>query len=119
MSPCILVTGAQGKVGHALMRQAPGHLRVSGLGSAELDICDPLAVEQCIARLQPRLIINAAAYTAVDKAESDTAQAYAVNAEGVANLAAVRHAMAPASCIFPPTMCSPATVRSLTAKMPR
>jgi dTDP-4-dehydrorhamnose reductase len=93
MSACILVTGAQGQVGHALMGQAPEHLQVTGLGSAELDIRDPLAVEQCIARLQPRLIINAAAYTAVDKAESDAAQAYAVNAEGVANLArsAARH----------------------------
>lgn len=93
MSACILVTGAQGQVGHALMGQAPEHLQVTGLASTELDIRDPLAVEQCIARLQPRLIINAAAYTAVDKAESDAAQAYAVNAEGVANLArsATRH----------------------------
>ena len=93
MSACILVTGAQGQVGHALMGQAPEHLQVTGLASTELDIRDPLAVEQCIARLQPRLIINAAAYTAVDKAESDAAQAYAVNAEGVANLArsAARH----------------------------
>lgn len=93
MSACILVTGAQGQVGHALMGQAPEHLQVTGLASSELDIRDPLAVEQCIARLQPRLIINAAAYTAVDKAESDAAQAYAVNAEGVANLArsAARH----------------------------
>ena len=61
MNACILVTGAQGQVGHALMGQAPEHLQVTGLGSAELDIRDPLAVEQCIARLQPRLIINAAA----------------------------------------------------------
>lgn len=93
MSACILVTGAHGQVGHALMGQAPEHLQVTGLASTELDIRDPLAVEQCIARLQPRLIINAAAYTAVDKAESDSAQAYAVNAEGVANLArsAARH----------------------------
>lgn len=93
MSACILVTGAQGQVGHALMGQAPEHLQVTGLASTELDIRDPLVVEQCIARLQPRLIINAAAYTAVDKAESDAAQAYAVNAEGVANLArsAARH----------------------------
>lgn len=60
MSACILVTGAQGQVGHALMGQAPEHLQVTGLASTELDIRDPLAVEQCIARLQPRLIINAA-----------------------------------------------------------
>lgn len=54
MSACILVTGAQGQVGHALMGQAPEHLQVTGLASTELDIRDPLAVEQCIARLQPR-----------------------------------------------------------------
>lgn len=83
----VLVTGAHGQVGHELLRLAPDGLQVTGLGSAELDIRDPVAVEHCIARLHPGVIINAAAYTAVDKAESDTAQAYAVNAEGVASLA--------------------------------
>src|SRR5690606_11036952 len=78
---------AHGQVGHELLRLAPDGLQVTGLSSAELDIRDPVAVEHCIARLHPGVIINAAAYTAVDKAESDTAQAYAVNAEGVASLA--------------------------------
>ena len=40
MNACILVTGAQGQVGHALMGQAPEHLQVTGLASTELDIRD-------------------------------------------------------------------------------
>ncbi|HHJ4328211.1 TPA: dTDP-4-dehydrorhamnose reductase [Klebsiella pneumoniae] len=87
MKPCVLVTGANGQVGHELMQHAPDALKVIGLDSSELDITDALAVEQCIARLKPAVIINAAAYTAVDKAESEPERAYAVNRDGVAHLA--------------------------------
>lgn len=83
----VLITGARGQVGHELLRRAPAGFEVSGLGSQELDIADNAQVCAAIERLQPQLIINAAAYTAVDKAESESGRAYAVNRDGVANLA--------------------------------
>lgn len=67
----VLITGARGQVGHELLRLAPEGFDVLGLGSAELDITDASAVAREVERLRPQLIINAAAYTAVDKAESD------------------------------------------------
>lgn len=83
----VLVTGARGQVGHELLQRAPTGMEVIGLGSAELDIRDEQAVSATVARLKPSLIINAAAYTAVDKAESDASQAWAVNCDGVRYLA--------------------------------
>lgn len=82
----VLITGARGQVGHELLRLAPTGFEVVGLGSAELDISDKAAVEREIDRLRPQLIVNAAAYTAVDKAESEPERAYAVNRDGPANL---------------------------------
>lgn len=83
----VLITGAQGQVGQALRDSAPSDWQIQGLGSAELDISDAQQVLECVSALQPQLIINAAAYTAVDKAESDSERAYAVNQLGAENLA--------------------------------
>ncbi|SEG57375.1 dTDP-4-dehydrorhamnose reductase [Marinobacterium lutimaris] len=83
----VLITGARGQVGRELLRLAPDAFEVIGLDSASLDITHAKAVEAKVAELQPGLIINAAAYTAVDKAESDAERAWAVNRDGVANLA--------------------------------
>ncbi|WP_339512600.1 dTDP-4-dehydrorhamnose reductase [Pseudomonas sp. RL_15y_Pfl2_60] len=83
----VLITGAHGQVGHELVRLAPAGFTAIGLGSAELDISNPDQVASKLSELQPQLIINAAAYTAVDKAESDSELAYAVNAKGAENLA--------------------------------
>lgn len=83
----VLITGAQGQLGHELMRLAPPGFNTVGMGSAELDISDAEHVAVAVAKLQPQLIINAAAYTAVDKAESDIERAWAVNRDGVAHLA--------------------------------
>jgi dTDP-4-dehydrorhamnose reductase len=82
----ILVTGANGQVGHELLSLAPAGFEVLGFGSAELDITNAEQVGDSVERLQPQLIINAAAYTAVDKAESEPERAWAVNSAGVANL---------------------------------
>lgn len=83
----VLITGARGQVGYELLRLAPEGFQVHGLGSTALDIADALEVFRIVDEFRPQLIINAAAYTAVDKAESDAERAFAVNRDGVANLA--------------------------------
>ncbi len=83
----VLITGALGQVGKELMLCAPKDWQVHGLGSRELDISDLQQVITATQSLQPELIINAAAYTAVDKAESDSQRADAVNHLGAENLA--------------------------------
>lgn len=79
----VLITGANGQVGHELLRLAPEGFEVIGLGSSALDITDAGAVAAVFAREQPQLVINAAAYTAVDKAEHEMARAYAVNCDAL------------------------------------
>lgn len=83
----MLITGASGQVGRALTALAPPAASVVAVTHRELDISDALAVRQLIERAQPQLIINAAAYTAVDLAESQPQQAHAVNALGPRQLA--------------------------------
>lgn len=84
----ILVTGAAGQVGCSLREILPTYgLQAEFLTHRELDITDYGSVASCVRSIQPRLIINAAAYTAVDKAESERERAMKVNAEGPANLA--------------------------------
>src|SRR5687768_8324164 len=82
----VLVTGAKGQLGRALSGTAPAHVELSLFGSSELDITDPRAIHDAVRRGAPDLIINAAAYTAVDRAEEEEDVALAVNAGGVANL---------------------------------
>lgn len=82
----VLITGAAGQVGHELLQSVPSGFKVLGMGSSELDITNATRVDAVITSERPHLIINAAAYTAVDKAEDDSAAAYAVNSEGIANL---------------------------------
>lgn len=84
----ILVTGANGQVGHCLKQQLiEQDFDVVALTRSELDISDANAVDACIAAIKPAVIINAAAYTAVDKAEQEHELAYAINRDGAANLA--------------------------------
>ncbi len=67
----VLITGGSGQLGRALLANAPAQATVTSLNRSALDIADPTAVERTVVAAQPDLIINAAAYTAVDKAESD------------------------------------------------
>lgn len=87
----LLITGAHGQLGRELVAAAHGH-ELYAVDAGELDITDPVAVEAAIADFGPDAVINAAAYTAVDKAESEHARAYAVNGEGVENLASACNA---------------------------
>lgn len=86
--PRILVCGAGGQVGHCLLNQAASFgLEAIGLSHEELDITCRTQIGQALERHRPALIINAAAYTNLDHAEAEIAQAEAVNCHGVANLA--------------------------------
>lgn len=87
----VLVTGAKGQVGSELVKAAPAGFTVTGFGSNELDITKQQQVTAAMAQYKPDLIINAAAYTAVDKAESDIETAFAVNEKAVALLAQAAH----------------------------
>lgn len=84
-----LITGAGGQLGHHLAtRLAPGPDEVVALTRAQLDITDAAAVEAAIATHRPDVVVNAAAYTAVDAAETDEATAARVNAAAPGLLAA-------------------------------
>ena len=84
----ILVTGANGQVGHCLQQQLnENKWEYVALTRADMDISDSCAVEKMVQEVQPDMIINAAAYTAVDKAEQEQELAFAINRDGPANLA--------------------------------
>ncbi|WP_281261400.1 dTDP-4-dehydrorhamnose reductase [Chamaesiphon polymorphus] len=75
----ILILGQQGQVAWELQVTLATLGRVTVLGSQELDLADPDRIRAKIAALQPQIIVNAAAYTAVDKAESEPELAMAIN----------------------------------------
>jgi len=82
-----LVTGASGQLGRALVASAPAGLELVALTRAELDLASPRAIQDCVASHRPDVVINAGAYTAVDKAETDREMAFAVNSTAPAELA--------------------------------
>ena len=75
-----LITGSGGQVGRELVRNAPSGAEVCALGRSELDISDGAAVRAMVKDFAPTVIINAAAYTAVDRAETERELAWQVNA---------------------------------------
>lgn len=84
----ILVAGRDGQVGQALVKLAVSTpLYLIALSRGEMDITDPDKVQSAISKYQPDVIINAAAYTAVDRAEDETEQAYKINEHGTKVLA--------------------------------
>jgi dTDP-4-dehydrorhamnose reductase len=90
----LLITGGRGQLGADLVAAAAqaGITAVRAPGSAELDVTDPAAVRSAVRALAgaggSAVVVNAAAYTAVDAAERDPERAHAVNATGPAHLAA-------------------------------
>ena len=85
--PRILITGGSGQVGCCLKAQLQGCAEFSAPDSAVLDISNRDSVWRAVEAFRPDYIINAAAYTAVDKAESDAERAFAVNRDGAHHLA--------------------------------
>ncbi len=83
----ILITGAGGQLGHDCIRvMQPGHT-VHGYTSKQLDITSPEQVRQTIQSVRPEVVVNCAAYTAVDACESKEDICRAINEHGAANLA--------------------------------
>ncbi|NMO74817.1 dTDP-4-dehydrorhamnose reductase [Vibrio breoganii] len=78
----VLVTGCNGQVGHCLVQQLTGRVELLAVDRAELDITNQNEVEALVSEFKPSFIINAAAHTAVDKAEEEEALSYAVNRDG-------------------------------------
>jgi dTDP-4-dehydrorhamnose reductase len=81
MRPTILLTGKTGQLGSELARLLPTIANVVGSDRNELDLRDPDAIRRLIRHIKPQWVVNAAAYTAVDAAESDEHNAFAINAE--------------------------------------
>ena len=84
----VLITGAGGQVGRLMLETRPADVEVIACTHADLDIGAREAVRDCVGRNRPAVIINAAAYTAVDKAESEAETAQRINADGPGYLAA-------------------------------
>ncbi|WP_162126810.1 dTDP-4-dehydrorhamnose reductase [Flavobacterium phycosphaerae] len=87
----VLVTGANGQLGQALQLVSGNYPEISFVfcASADLDITDKNNCATVFAKYQPHYCINSAAYTAVDKAESEPEKAYLINVVGAQNLAEV------------------------------
>lgn len=76
----VLLTGAAGQLGQAVNAAAPPHWQLIACGRTELDLADPEACRQAVRQHRPDWVLNAGAYTAVDKAESEPELPMAVNA---------------------------------------
>ncbi len=84
----ILVFGNAGQVSRAIVRAAPKvGIEVTALGRKHADITDGAAVRDAVARVRPAAVVNAAAHTAVDRAEGEPGAAFAANAEGAGHVA--------------------------------
>ena len=89
----ILVTGRHGQVATSLVEVAAKHsgIELVALGRPELDLEKPETVGPAIIAARPDLVVNAAAYTAVDRAESEPERAFAANRDGAGAAAAAAH----------------------------
>ncbi|MDB6083983.1 MAG: rmlD [Gammaproteobacteria bacterium] len=83
----VLIAGVRGQVGRTLAGSVPAHVQVVGCSHEDLDIADERAVTNCVRMHAPDVIVNTAAHTAVDRAESEPELARRVNVDGPRNLA--------------------------------
>jgi dTDP-4-dehydrorhamnose reductase len=84
-----LVVGRTGQLAHELLNCVPPDVDATSLDRGALDLMNPASVELVVTQYSPNVVINAAAYTAVDLAESESNVAYAVNESAVAEMARV------------------------------
>ncbi|WDL95158.1 dTDP-4-dehydrorhamnose reductase [Alicyclobacillus sp. ALC3] len=82
----VLVTGADGQLGQELLQGPQEHLRMVGYNRHQLDVCNVDCVQSVFEDLRPDAVVHAAAYTSVDRAETDALQALRVNALGTRNV---------------------------------
>lgn len=89
----VLIAGSQGRVGTALVHDAPTKHQLVCTDADSLDVTQPASVTSCFERVRPDIVINAAGYTAVDRAEREQERCFAINSDGPAHLAqaAVAH----------------------------
>lgn len=85
----VLITGADGQLGQALITHQHSQIEYIACSKAELDITNISQIEQVFLLQKPHVVINCAAYTAVDKAEEEAEAAFLINEQGVKNLAKV------------------------------
>jgi dTDP-4-dehydrorhamnose reductase len=85
----LLIAGWQGQIARGLVEAAPAcaDVKACAVGRAALDICEARSIERALAQIEPTIVINSAAYTAVDKAETDAERAFALNRDGARMLA--------------------------------
>ena len=82
----VLVTGGSGQLARAIRQEWRGH-ELTLMGSAELDLASPESIRAAVRGARPQIVVNAGAFTQVDRCESEAARAMAVNGEGVGHLA--------------------------------
>ena len=116
----VLITGADGQLGFELQRSLPDGFECLATDKDSLDITDAQAVSAYIVQQKPDVIINSAAYTAVDKAEEETELAIAINTTGAKNLAQaakdnnIKLVQISTDFVFDGKGCSPYPVDALT-----
>ena len=115
----ILVLGRHGQVGTALTQSLQGLGELITLDRSQLDLSNPDAIRTVLRELQPQMIINAAAYTAVDAAESDEATAFQINAEAPRVIAEESERLVQRWFTIRPIMCSTVVSRAHGWKMMR
>ena len=84
----LLVIGQDGQVARAMALAGSEQFAITCVGRPEIDVTDANSIRVAIERYQPDIVINPAAYTAVDKAESEADLAFAINRDGAGNVAA-------------------------------
>ncbi|HFQ4975257.1 TPA: dTDP-4-dehydrorhamnose reductase [Vibrio vulnificus] len=84
-----IVIGRNGQVAYELLATCPKNFSVQCFGRHELNVMDAVELAKVIGEVRPEVIINASAYTAVDKAETEQYAAFALNRDAVANIATV------------------------------